>query len=63
MPILAPDERTPPPPDPPEDKEAQEVQEACNAYLNALIRGTREEQDEAGRKWDEMTKRKDENKK
>jgi len=61
-PILAPDDRTTPPLDPPEDKEAQEVQEAVNAYLNALIRGTREEQDEAGLRWDEMTKRKDEKK-
>ena len=59
MPILAPDERTAPPPDLPEDKEAQELQESCNAYLSALIRGTLEEQDEAGLKWDEMAKRKD----
>lgn len=43
----------------PDDPEAEEVQRACNNYLNALIRGTREGQDEAGLRWDEMTKRKD----
>lgn len=43
----------------PTDPEAEEVQRAANAYLSALIRGTREEMDDAGRRWDEMTKRKD----
>jgi len=43
----------------PDDPEAEEVQRVVNAYLNALIRGTLEEQDEAGLRWDEMTKRKD----